>query len=144
MCINRRKLIDKHVVMSRKKMQEFDFQKRIQELMDGAGIKTQYELASICGVERPVVTRWMKKGNELRYSSIKMICKAFDITVPQFFENGFVDRRGDGPTKLLRNIWKTMTETEKLIFVKNGKSAVEIFDEVIAHGDKDSSFHSNG
>lgn len=139
MCIERRKHYYNSFVAG-DKMKDFDFQKRIQDLMQAAGIDSQYDLAKRCGVDRHSVTRWMKPGRVLSYESVCKLCKCFDIRLSQFFEDDFVDRRGDGPTKELRSHWKEMNEWQRRIYVRFGDTAVRLYTQLF--GEKDPSSFS--
>ena len=116
MCINRRRTIEcvKRVFSGEGMIHEkpFDVQKRIRDLMDASGISS-YKLARACDVSSSTVTRWLSPDAKLTTESVQKIANAFDLTVAQFFNEEFVDRRGDGPSKRLRVLWKTLTEGER-------------------------------
>ena len=129
MCFNRRKKKYNFVQTKEGNMAngiEFDYQKRIEELMEIGEIESNYELARICSVDRGTVTRWLTPGTKLTPESVEKLSAAFDITLSQFYQMGLVDRRGDAQTKKLRHIWKTLTEREKEIFIEVGKAAVKV------------------
>ena len=129
MCIDRRKIkygMTKVTegIMGKKK--EFNFQNRIEELMKATGIKNNYQLSVLCGVDRATVTRWMKPGTQITHENVEKLAKVFNITTPQFYESGFVDRRGDGPSKRLRLLWKSLTERQKDFLVDSGEALMEV------------------
>ena len=98
----------------------FDVQKRIRELMDSTGV-TAYRLAQTCGVSASTVTRWLTPGSKLTTDSVQKIANAFDLTVSQFYNTEFVDRRGDGPSKRLRVLWKTLSERQRNYLVDSSE-----------------------
>ena len=98
----------------------FDVQKRIRELMDSMGV-TAYKLAQACGVSASTVTRWLNPDSKLTTDSVQKIANAFDLTVSQFYSTEFVDRRGDGPSKRLRVLWKTLSERQRNYLVDSSE-----------------------
>lgn len=110
---------------NRKHVTGFDTAKRIRELMEENG-DSNYDLAERCGVSVSTVSRWQLPETRIKTDSIEKIAAAYDMTLSQFYQSDFIDRRGDGPTRELRKEWKKYNVFQRKIFVAVGKAAVKI------------------
>ncbi len=63
----------------------FDFQKRLYQLMKEKNISSKYQLAKMCGVECSVVSKWFIDGRHLQYDSLCKICPALNISISEFY-----------------------------------------------------------
>lgn len=60
---------------------------RIAQLMDERGW-SKYKLAKQSGISLPSISNMFRRGHAPTVSTIETICKAFGITMAQFFEIG--------------------------------------------------------
>ena len=61
-----------------------DVLNRITELKERRGW-TDYELAERCGLTQSTISAWYRKNYDPTISSLEKVCKAFDMTLSQFF-----------------------------------------------------------
>lgn len=61
-----------------------DVQKRIHQLMEARGW-TEYKLAKAADLSQSTVSHLFKRNNAPTYSTMKAVCRAFGITMAQFF-----------------------------------------------------------
>lgn len=64
------------------------FGKRLKELRKSAGYTSQLTFAYEQGFNPPQVNKW-ERGEDIKLSSIVRLCEALNITVPEFFSEGF-------------------------------------------------------
>lgn len=64
-----------------------DIQKRIKDLMEERGW-TDYRLAMESGLSHSTVSNMFKRNNAPTIPTLEAICKAFGITLSQFFAEG--------------------------------------------------------
>ena len=64
-----------------------DIQKRIKDLMEERGW-TDYRLAMESGLAHSTVSNMFKRNNAPTIPTLEAICKAFGITLSQFFAEG--------------------------------------------------------
>lgn len=89
-----------------------DAQKRIKQLMDERGW-TDYRLAKESGLSHSTVANMFNRNNAPTLPTLEAVCKAFGITLAQFFSEG------NGPAELteeqsaLFSKWSTLTEEQK-------------------------------
>ena len=67
-----------------------DAQKRIRELMEERGW-TDYRLAKEAGLSHSTVTNMFNRNNAPTLPTLEAVCKAFRITLGQFFSEGNED-----------------------------------------------------
>ena len=78
---------------------------RIQELMKRSGYNT-YLLSKHSGVSMSSLSAILDKHAQPRVGTIEKICKAFDITISQFFDRSSSD--------LSKNQWKLLASFSSL------------------------------
>lgn len=78
-----------------------DAQKRIRQLMDERGW-TDYRLAKEANLSHSTVTNMFNRNNAPTLPTLEAVCKAFGITLAQFFSEG------NGPAE--------MTEEQRALF----------------------------
>ena len=89
-----------------------DAQKRIKELMEERGW-TEYRLAKEANLSHSTVSKMFNRNNAPTLPTIEAVCRAFGLTLVQFFSEG------DSPAELTeeqRNLfanWSTMTDEQK-------------------------------
>ena len=89
---------------------------RILELREKRGW-TEYRLAEEAKLPQSTISSWYSKKMTPSFSSLEKVCKAFGITLSQFFanENSLVDLTDDQREMLEE--WNTLTnEQKKIIF----------------------------
>ena len=70
--------------------EKVDAQKRIRELMEERGW-TDYRLAKEAGLSHSTVTNMFNRNNAPTLPTLEAVCKAFRITLGQFFSEGNED-----------------------------------------------------
>ncbi|MCH5278239.1 MAG: helix-turn-helix transcriptional regulator [Christensenellaceae bacterium] len=89
-----------------------DAQKRIRELMEERGW-SGYKLAKEANLSHSTVSNIFNRNNAPTLPTIEAVCRAFGLTLEQFFSDG------DCPTKMTeeqRNLfamWSSMTDEQK-------------------------------
>ena len=91
-----------------------DIQERIRGLMEEKGW-SEYRLAKQAGLPQSTISHLFKRNNAPTYPTIEAICRAFGITMAQFFadEGDPVVLRPD-QRELIR-LWGTLTEERRRI-----------------------------
>lgn len=93
-----------------------DAQKRIKELMEERGW-TDYRLAKEAKLSHSTVTNMFNRNNAPTLPTLEAVCRAFGITLAQFFAEG------DEPTKLteeqriLFSRWSPLTDEQKRLLL---------------------------
>ena len=93
-----------------------DAKKRIRELMNKRGW-TDYRLAKEAGLAQSTISNMFKRNNAPTLPTLEIICKAFGITLVQFFAEG------DNPALLteeqieLFSKWNALTNEQKKILL---------------------------
>ena len=92
-------------------------QKRIRELMDEHNW-TEYRLAKECGLSQATISNLFRRNNSPSISTLEAICKAFDISLAQFFceTNTLVALSEE--QKQLFDAWITLTPEKKQILLE--------------------------
>lgn len=89
-----------------------DVQKRIRELMEKRGW-TEYRLAKEAGLAPSTISNMFKRNNAPTLSTLEMICKAFDITLIQFFSKSNIPSLLTEEQMELFTKWNTLTNKQK-------------------------------
>ena len=87
-------------------------QKRIHELMEERGW-SEYKLAKEANLSHSTVSNMFNRNNAPTLPTIEAVCRAFGLTLVQFFSEGDSPA---GMTEEQRNlfaIWSTMTDDQK-------------------------------
>ena len=92
-----------------------DVQKRIKDLMELRGW-TDYRLAKEAGLSHSTVTNMFNRSNAPTLPTLEAVCRAFGITLSQFFED-FEDNETLQEQRLLFSKWSTFTKKKKKILL---------------------------
>ena len=87
-----------------------DAQKRIKQLMEERGW-TDYRLAKEANLSHSTITNVFKRNNAPTLPTLEVICRAFGITLAQFFAEG-------GEAVELFAKWSTLTEKQKALLLE--------------------------
>ena len=94
-----------------------DAQKRIKQLMEERGW-TDYRLAKEANLSHSTRTNVFKRNNAPTLPTLEVICRAFGITLAQFFaEGGEAVEITDEQRELFAK-WSTLTERQKQILLE--------------------------
>ena len=93
-----------------------DAQKRIKQLMEERGW-TDYRLAKEANLSHSTITNLFKRNNAPTLPTLEVICRAFGITLAQFFaEGGEAVEITDEQRELFAK-WSTLTDRQKQILL---------------------------
>ena len=96
-----------------------DTLERINQLMKERNL-TKYKLAQQCGMSLSTVANMFRRNTSPTVSTIETMCKAFGITLSQFFDIGdntnLVHLTDD--QKRLFDRWSSLTAEQKDLFLK--------------------------
>ncbi len=93
-----------------------DTKQRIRELMKKRGW-TEYRLAKEAGLAQSTISNMFKRHNAPTLPTLETICKAFDITLVQFFSEGDDPALMTKEQRELFSKWNTMTNEQKKILL---------------------------
>lgn len=94
-----------------------DAQKRIKQLMEERGW-TDYRLAKEANLSHSTITNVFKRNNAPTLPTLEVICRAFGITLAQFFaEGGEAVEITDEQRELFAK-WSTLTEKQKALLLE--------------------------
>ena len=94
-----------------------DAQKRIRQLMDERGW-TDYRLAKEAKLSHSTVTNMFNRNNAPTLPTLEVICRAFGITLSQFFaEGGDAVEITDEQYELFAK-WSTLSEKQKELLLE--------------------------
>ncbi len=98
-----------------------DIQKRIRQLMDQKGW-SEYRLAKEADLSQSTISHLFKRNNAPTYPTIEAICRAFGITMAQFFadEGEAVALTPDQSELML--LWGTLTKEQRQIVISTMKN----------------------
>ena len=86
-------------------------QKRIKQLMDERGW-TDYRLAKESGLSHSTVTNMFNRNNAPTLPTLEAVCRAFGITLSQFFLEGNSPELTD-EQRILFAKWSTLKDEQK-------------------------------
>ena len=93
-----------------------DAQKRIKQLMEERGW-TDYRLAKEANLSHSTITNVFKRNNAPTLPTLEVICRAFGITLAQFFaEGGEAVEITDEQRELAKS--STLTEKQKALLLE--------------------------
>lgn len=95
--------------MDGKKM---DIKKHIKKLMDERGW-TPYQLSKESGLSHSTITNIFKRNNAPSFPTLETICKAFGITLSQFFSEGNGLDELTPEQRTLFAAWSTLNDGQK-------------------------------
>ena len=93
-----------------------DAQKRIRELMEERKW-TDYRLAKEANLSHSTVTNMFNRNNAPTLPTLEAVCRAFGITLAQFFAEGEESRLTEEQQKLFSK-WSTLTDRQKQILLE--------------------------
>lgn len=94
-----------------------DAQKRIKQLMDDRGW-TDYRLAKESGLSHSTVTNMFNRNNAPTLPTLEAVCKAFGITLAQFFSEGDSPNALTEEQQKLFSRWSTLTDEQKRLLLE--------------------------
>lgn len=89
-----------------------DAQKRIRELMEERGW-SEYRLAKEANLSHSTVSNMFNRNNAPTLPTIEAVCRAFELTLVQFFSEGDGSAELTEEQRTLFAKWSTMTEEQK-------------------------------
>ena len=93
-----------------------DAQKRIKQLMEERGW-TDYRLAKEANLSHSTITNLFKRNNAPTLPTLEVICRAFGITLSQFFAEGGEAVEMTDEHRELFTKWSVLTEQQKKILL---------------------------
>lgn len=93
-----------------------DTQKRIRELMEERNW-TDYRLAKEANLYHSTVTNMFNRNNAPTLPTLEAVCRAFGITLAQFFAEGEEVQLTKEQQKLFSK-WSTLTDRQKQILLE--------------------------
>ena len=93
-----------------------DTQKRIRELMEERKW-TDYRLAKEANLSHSTVTNMFNRNNAPTLPTLEAVCRAFGITLAQFFAEGEEAQLTEEQQKLFSK-WSTLTDRQKQILLE--------------------------
>ena len=93
-----------------------DAQKRIKQLMEERGW-TDYRLAKEANLSHSTITNLFKRNNAPTLPTLEVICRAFGITLSQFFAEGGEAVEMTDEQRELFTKWSVLTEQQKKILL---------------------------
>lgn len=94
-----------------------DTQKRIRELMAECGW-TDYRLAKEANLSHSTVTNMFNRNNAPTLPTLEAVCKAFGITLSQFFSEGDDPSQFTEEQQILFSRWSTLTDEQKRLLLE--------------------------
>ena len=97
-----------------------DATEKIKFLLDEKGWSA-YRLSKECGLSANTILTMLKRNSVPSITTLEAICKAFGITISEFFAEGEMIEVSEDTRELL-NYWSTLSQRQKenlLNFIKN-------------------------
>lgn len=91
-----------------------DAQKRIKQLMEERGW-TDYRLAKEANLSHSTIANIFNRNNAPTLPTLEAVCKAFGITLAQFFSEGSSALTEEQQTLFAK--WSTLTDEQKKILL---------------------------
>ena len=91
---------------------KLDIQKHIKELMDECGW-TNYRLGKEAGLSHSTITNLFNCNNAPTISTLEAVCRAFGITLSQFFPEGNTPAELTEEQHILFAAWSTLNDGQK-------------------------------
>lgn len=89
-----------------------DAQKRIRQLMVERNW-TEYRLAKAAGLSQTTISNLFRRNNAPSLSTLEAVCKAFDISLAQFFSDGNAPVELTDEQQRFFNDWVLLTGEQK-------------------------------
>ena len=93
-----------------------DAQKRIKQLMEERGW-TDYRLAKESNLSHSTVTNMFNRNNAPPLPTLEAVCKAFGITLAQFFSEGDEPHALTPEQQELFSRWSSLTDEQKRLLL---------------------------
>lgn len=93
-----------------------DTQKRIRQLMEERGW-TDYRLAKESGLSHSTVTNMFNRNNAPTLPTLDAVCRAFGITLAQFFSEGNEPNSLTEEQQKLFSRWSSLSEEQKRLLL---------------------------
>lgn len=93
-----------------------DAQKRIRQLMDERGW-SEYRLSKESNLSQSTIANVFKRNNAPTLPTLEAVCKAFGITLTQFFSDDGDPIELNEEQKELLKIWSTISNEQKKILL---------------------------
>lgn len=93
-----------------------DAQKRIKQLMEERGW-TDYRLAKESNLSHSTVTNMFNRNNAPTLPTLEAVCKAFGITLAQFFSEGDEPHALTAEQQELFSKWSSLTDKQKQLLL---------------------------
>lgn len=94
-----------------------DAQKRIKQLMEERGW-TDYRLAKESNLSHSTVTNMFNRNNAPTLPTLEAVCKAFGITLAQFFSEGDEPHALTPEQQELFSRWSSLTDEQKRLLLE--------------------------
>lgn len=94
-----------------------EVQKRIRQLMEERGW-TDYRLAKEANLSHSTVTNMFNRNNAPTLPTLEAVCKAFGITLSQFFSDGNNPSQFTEEQQILFSRWSTLTDEQKRLLLE--------------------------
>lgn len=89
-----------------------NIQKQIRQLMTERGW-TDYRLAKEAHLSHSTITNMFNRNNAPTIPTLEALCKAFGITLAQFFSDGTVAAEMTDEQRILFSKWSTLSKAQK-------------------------------
>lgn len=93
-----------------------DAQKRIRQLMEEYGW-SEYRLSKESKLSQSTVANVFRRNNAPTLPTLEAICKAFGITLPQFFSESGDPVELTGEQKELLKRWNTLSDEQRKLLL---------------------------
>lgn len=93
-----------------------DAQKRIRQLMEERGW-SEYRLSKESKLSQSTIANVFKRNNAPTLPTLEAVCKAFGITLPQFFSEGSDPIELTEEQKELFKRWSTLSDEQKKLLL---------------------------
>lgn len=93
-----------------------DAKKRIRQLMEERGW-TEYRLAQESGLSQSTISNMFNRNNAPTLPTLEAVCRAFGITLVQFFSVGEMDESLTQEQRALFAKWSTLSDEQKKILL---------------------------
>ena len=97
-----------------------DTHKRLRDLMKARGW-TEYRLSKECGLSESTLANIFRRNTLPSQTTLEIICKAFGITLAQFYAEGDMVELTPELKELFEN-WATLTPEQKSIVLSTVKA----------------------
>ena len=79
---------------------------------------TEYELAKRTGIPQPSISTWYRKNQMITIPTLEKVCKAFDITLSQFFDEDEAAGVLTPEQREMLDYWSVLDEEQRKIILE--------------------------